>query len=175
MNQRKTVCYEEGQMPFWLMEQLAMGIMDVFFPVSFMKEEQHLTAAFQIDGYRPLSQIHTMSTEDVFQILYQVMMQMETNEKHYLFPESYEITRDTVYFDPLKNRVKMIYRPSEEGLTGKERLSQLILDCKTMVSEEGRSYLDSLAEALQQGDHSYRSAIHRCELLQQEIYVCDIP
>ena len=175
MNQRKTICYTAGQVPLWMMEQLAMGLMEVFFPVSFVKEEENLTAVYQIDGYRPLSQIHALPTEEVFQLFCQVMSRMEQNEKHYLFPDRYRIAMDTVYYDSLKNRVKMIFIPNEEGHTGKSMLCQLARDCKQLVSEEGQTYLDSLAEELEKHDFGYRSAVHRCEMMQQEIYVCDIP
>lgn len=175
MNQRKTVCYEAGKLPAWIMEQLAMGIMGVFFPVNFMKEDGRMTAVFQTDGYKPLSHIHSLSTEEVFQMFCQLMTEMENNEKHYLFPDRYLIHGETVYYNPLKNRMRMIFLPNEEGVSGREQLCRLALSCKNIISEEGHGYLDSWAEELQKADLSYRSAIHRCELLMQEIYVCDIP
>lgn len=175
MNQRKMICYTEGQLPRWIMEQLTMGLIEVFFPVSFVKEEESLTAVYQIDGYRPLSHLLSLPTEEVFQLLCQVISWMEQNEKHYLFPERYRIAMDTVYYDSLKNRIKMIFIPNEEGNTGTSMLCQLVRDCRKLVSEEGKSYLDSLAEELEKHDFGYRGAIHRCEMMQQEIYVCDIP
>ena len=108
-------------------------------------------------------------------MLCQLMSAMEDNEKHYLFSERYLINAETVFIDPLKNRIKMIYLPNEEALQGKIQLCQLALFCKSMIDEEGRGYLDSWVEELQKEDHGYRSAIRRCELLMQEIYVCDIP
>lgn len=175
MNQRKTVCYRAGELPGWIMEQLAMNTMNVFFPASFLVETENIKAVYQLEGYRPMSHIHNLSTEDVFQLLCQLMRAMEDNEKHYLFPDRYLINMETVFFDPLKNRVKMIFLPNEEALSGKEQLCRLAIDCRSLVSEEGRGYLESWAEELETADLSYRSAIHRCELLQQEIYVCDIP
>ena len=175
MNQRKTVCYGAGELPDWIMEQLAMGTMAVFLPVSFVEDGPGITGIFQADGCRALCCMHSLSTEDAFQMLCQLMTAMEDNEKHYLFPDRYLIDMETVFFDPLKNRVKMLFRPNQEGLSGKEQLCRLALACKAIVSEEGHGYLDSWAEELQKADLSYRSAIHRCELLQQEIYVCDIP
>ena len=175
MNQRKTVCYGLGELPNWIMEQLAMGTMAVFLPASFAEDGPDITGTFQAEGYRALSCIHSLSTEEIFQMLCQLMSAMEDNEKCYLFSDRYLINMETVFFDPLKCRVKMIYLPNAEGLSGKEQLCRLALDCKKLVSEEGHGYLNSWAEELRKADLSYRSAIHRCELLQQEIYVCDIP
>ena len=175
MNQRVEISYEEKQLPEWMMEQLSLHTMGVFFPAGFMAEKESTTAIFQVDGYRPLSHIHRLATEDVFQMFYQLILEMENNEKHYLFPENYLINEETIYFNPLANRVKMIFLPNEEMVSGKEQLLHLTCFCKTLISEEGQGYLDGWAEELKTGDLSYRSAIHRCELLQQEIYVCDIP
>jgi len=175
MNQRKLICYEEKGLPLWIRDQLAMGTMGVFFPVSFIMEETNLTAVFQTDGYRPLSQIQKISTEDVFRIFCHIVMAMENNEKHYLLPEQYVINRDTVYFDLLSGRVKMIFLLNRDATPGVEQLCYLAQACNTMVHEEGEPYLESLIDELQKGGASYRSIIHRCELLQQEIYVCDIP
>lgn len=108
-------------------------------------------------------------------MLCQLIFQMENNEQHYLYPERYLINRESVYYDPLKNKIKMIFLPNEEARSGQEQLLQLIADCKRLISEEGEGYLDSWAAELQLGELNYRSAIRRCELLQQEIYVCDIP
>ena len=69
----------------------------------------------------------------------------------------------------------MIFVLNEEGVAAKEQLCELAVFCQSMVSEEGQSYLRSWAEELQNTGLSYRSAIHRCDMLQQEIYVCDIP
>lgn len=175
MNQRKTVSYAVNKLPLWIMEQLTMGTMGVFFPVSFVKEEACIVGVYQTDGYIPLSHMHKMATEDVFQMLCQLMREMESNEKQYLFADRYLIDAETVYFDPLKNRVKMIFLPNEETVSGKEQLRRLAVFCKSMISEEGHGYLESWTAELEAADLSYRSAIHRCELLQQEIYVCDIP
>jgi len=175
MNQRKTIRYKDGQMPAWIMEQLSMETMKVFFPVSFMKEETCIAAVFQTDGYRPLAHIHNLSTEDMFQMFCQLLAEMENNEKHYLFPDCYCIDENTVYFDSLKNRVKMVFLPCEEALHGKEQLRSLVLVCKDLVSEEGKHFLEDFAKLLEKAELNYRSAIHHCELMQQEIYVCDIP
>lgn len=175
MNQRITVSYTEQQLPSWMMEQLTIHTMNVFFPASFLMEKGGVTAVYQTEGYRPLAHAHHLSTEEVFQMLCQLMSAMEDNEKHYLFSERYLINAETVFIDPLKNRIKMIYLPNEEALQGKIQLCQLALFCKSMIDEEGRGYLDSWVEGLQKEDHGYRSAIRRCELLMQEIYVCDIP
>ena len=175
MNQRKTVSYVENKLPSWIMEQLVMGTMGVFFPVSFVKDEDRIVGVYQTDGYIPLSHIHKMATEDVFQLLCQLMREMENNEKQYLFADRYLINEETVYFDPLKNRVKMIFLPNEEAVSDKEQLCRLAVFCKSMTSEEGHGYLESWTVELESADLNYRSAVHRCELLQQEIYVCDIP
>ena len=175
MNQKIEVHYGEQGLPKWIMEQLAMGTMEVFLPVCFLETEDGLTGVFQTEGCRPLFHIHSLPTEDVFQLLCQVIRQMENNEKHYLFPERYVVGPDSVCFDPLKNRVKMIFLPAEDACSGRDRLCKLIRDCKRLVSEEGQGYLESLAAELEKGRLGYKAAIRRCELLMQEIYVCDIP
>ena len=139
------------------------------------EEEKGVTAIFQTEGYRPLSQIQHLPTEEVFQIFGQLLQQMENNERHYLTPERYLISEDTVYIHPLKNKVKLIFDLNEEAIPAREQLSQLTTYCQSMVSEEGQSYLMGFAEELKQASLSYRSAIHRCDMMQQEIYVCDIP
>ncbi|MBR3785482.1 MAG: hypothetical protein IKJ77_03670 [Firmicutes bacterium] len=175
MNQNKTVFYGKDGIPKWMMEQLAMGIMDVFLPVSFIQDTAGISAVFQTGGCRPLHQMKQMSTEEVFQMFCNLIGQMEANERHYLFPDRYVISTETVFYDPLKSRIKMIFVPNEEGLPGKEQLCLLIRDCMNLASEEGRGYLESLAEEICEKDFSYRGILHRCELLQQEVYVCDIP
>ena len=175
MNQKKEVFYGEKGLPVWIMEQLAMGTMGGFLPVSFIETEKGVEGVFLADGYRPLSHFHSLSTEEMFQLLCQLISEMENNEKHYLYPERYLMNCETVYYDPLKNLVKLIFIPNEEGLSGQEQLRHLISDCKSMMGEEGACYLDSLVEEMRTGPLNYRSAIRRCELLQQEIYVCDIP
>ena len=175
MNQKKEVFYGKKGLPEWIVEQLTMGTMDGFLPASFIETENGLEGIFSADGYRPLSHLHNLSTEELFQMLCQLISQMENNESHYLYPERYLMNLETIYYDPLKNRVKLIFLPNEEELSGQEQLLRLITDCKRMISEEGEGYLDSLAEEMRTDSMNYRSAIRRCELLQQEIYVCDIP
>ena len=126
-------------------------------------------------GHSPFPQNREMCDTVQYRMLCLLMREMESNEKQYLFADRYLIDAETVYFDPLKNRVKMIFLPNEETVSGKEQLRRLAVFCKSMISEEGHGYLESWTAELEAADLSYRSAIHRCELLQQEIYVCDIP
>lgn len=175
MNKRKTICYEAQQMPNWIMEQLAMGTAKSFLPVTFMKEGAQLTAVYQVDDYKQLSQVQSMPTEDVLQVLSQVIMAMEENEKQYLFSEDYLINRDTVFFDTLRGKIKLIFLPNENRSDSKSQICHLADACKSLVGEEGRTYLENMVQEVGSENLCYRSMVHRCEQLLQEVYVCDIP
>ena len=174
MNGMKTVYYEMEQMPEFLVDQLASGILPTFLPVSFVCDQNQYTGVYNTEHYRPLSHVEQISIGELLHIFCQLLAMLAENEKHYVFGETYQINRDTVYVDGLGTKVKLIFSPLERLCTTKEQLIGLLKDCKSMVGEEGKTYLEDMCAFLGREDIGYNSVIHHGEQLQNEIYVCDI-
>mgnify|MGYP003319766334 CR=1 FL=1 len=116
-----------------------------------------------------------MATEEVFHMIMQIIQIVEQNEKHYLFTDRYVIDEHTVWVDRLNGSVGLIYSPNENAMTTVEQVSHLLTYCRAIVPEEGIPYIASIESYLEKGNISYNSFVGKLEILQNEIYVCDIP
>ena len=174
MNQKKNIAYSMEQLPEFIVDQLASGILPTFLPVSFVCEQNQYTGVYNTEHFRPLSAVKEISTYELLQVFRELLGILAENEKHYVFGETYSLSTDTVYVDTLCAKVKLIFKPLERLCTTKEQLVTLLHTCKSKISAEGACYVDDVCAFLQREDTGFTSIIHHVEQLQNEVYACDI-
>ena len=174
MNHTKNIDYRIEQMPEFVVDQLASGILSTFLPVSFVCDQQQYTGVYNTNDYRPLSSVKEISIGALFRVVQEMMKILAENEKHYVFGETYILNRETVYVDAQFTKVKLIFKPLERLCTTKEQLMDFLETCKPIVSEDGLLYLKDACDFLAQEEVGYNGMMHHIAQLQQEIYACDI-
>lgn len=174
MNGKKNISYESEQMPEYLVDQLASGILPTFLPVSFVYEDTQCLAVYHTEHFRTLASVKEIGIKDMLTIFCQLLTMLSENEKHYVFGETYQIHVDTVYVDALFSKVRLIFQPLARLCTAKAQLTTLLRDCMPKVSAEGRPYLEDMIAYINREETGYVQAIRHGEMLQNEIYLCDI-
>jgi len=174
MNGKKNISYGSEQIPEYLVDQLASGILPTFLPVSFVYEESRCLGVYHTEHFRTLASIEQIAIKDLLMIVCQLLTMLNENEKHYVFGETYQIHVSTVYVDALFSKVRMVFQPLARLCTTKEQLTNLLQDCIPKVSEEGRPYLEDMIHYINREAIGYFQAVRHGETLQNEIYLCDI-
>ncbi|MGN0659307.1 MAG: hypothetical protein ACI4LA_06840 [Emergencia sp.] len=166
--------YNAEELEEYVVDILTMGLSQMFLPAGFVREENILIASFRTEGYRPLSAIVEMHTEDVLKAALSLLQGAGQGEKVYLLPEYYEVRSDCIFVDKGFDRVRMIFVPSETPLSFSEKLADLLDDLKERSHEEGRRYVEDAAEYVRRHPWSSRSVRHHLETLRREVYLCGV-
>lgn len=171
-------CYEvkcqTGDVENYVREILTLNLCKLFFPVTFTVEGDEISGSYKIEGFKKLSVVNYIGTEDILSIVISLLKDMASCENHYIFCDEYEIDEDTVFVDKSYFMVKMIYRPCSQVKTGPERLLDLINQLKVKTSEEGLPYIEAVTEYISNNNFSYSSVIHYLEKMRKEVYLCGI-
>ncbi len=174
MTAKREISYKEEKLPIYVMEQLAAREIPAFFPASFICADDECKGFFETGGYQSLARIDLLPAGVLLAVICRLLEMMIENERHYLPIGSYVFSEETVYVDMQGKKPKLVYIPAEEGKKGTGQIEQLLRGCRKKVSEEALPYIDTMITYLQQDDMHYSRIIRQGQLLQQEIYACDI-
>ena len=174
MESTKSVEYARSSLPAYIAEQLNMGNLEGFFPVSFIQNKGGSTGIYRIDPYVTMQSAADSAIDVLLQVFLDLLALLEKMEYNYVFPEDYRIDEETVYIDPKQKKVRLLYLENEGRIGAKEQLCRLLEQWESMASTEGIGYLKSLRSYLLNHQIGYRSAIHHVEELHHEVCVCGV-
>ena len=174
METTRNIEYAHPSLPIYIAEELNMGNLEGFFPVSFIQNKDCSMGIYRIEQYVPMKTAGEVTIDVLLQAFLELLTLMEKMEYNYVFPEDYLIDEKTVYMDPKQKKVKLIYLENGERTGAKEQLCRLLEGWESFATEEGRGYLKALRSYLQTHQVGYRSAVHHVEELHHEVCVCGV-
>lgn len=176
MSGRLEVIYGKQEIPEYVRDILAAGASRLFLPAGFVEEGELLSGHFRTEGYRKLSSMGDIGTENIFSVILGILRGVWQTERIYLFSEMYEIFPDCIYVKQGYTDIRMVYVPSEiqkppKSLT--EKLEALTEYLRKHGSQESWPYMDKVIAFLG-GDWGHRALVHRLEELRREVYLCSV-
>ncbi|MEG1163592.1 MAG: DUF6382 domain-containing protein [Anaerovoracaceae bacterium] len=174
INSNLEIKYHGNVMEQYVRDILTLGFCRCFFPVCFVRSGEELMGNYKISGYRNVACIKEIAIGDILHLLTSLIYDIEDCEKHLLFCDEYEITKDTIFVDKGFNDVKMIYIPSEKEMTGPEKILELVDYLKEKASKDGQKYMDGVIKMIGEEDCNYGTLVHNMETMGQEVYLCGI-
>lgn len=168
------VRYPETAMPSYALDILTSGRCALFFPVGFIKESGQIKGVYCTEGYRNLSAIENISTEDIFTVAISILHGVHQSEKLYLYQEMFALSPESVYVDQCFSTVKLIFIPAARQISLPEKLIGLLQELRKKGNPEGYGYLDDGIEFLRENQFGYQVAVHHLESLRKEVYLCNI-
>lgn len=168
------VYYSSSGLASYVPDILTSGRCSLFFPAGFIQDAEKIKGIYRTEGYRKLSSLSTISTEDIFTIVLSILHGVHQSEKLYLFQEMFELCGESVYVDKYFATVKLIFIPAAGQTSLQKKLVDLLFALKKKGNEEGYGYIDDGIRFLQENQFGYRAAIHHLESLRKEVYLCSI-
>ena len=174
MEETKYVEYAKDALPAYIEEQLNMGTLKGFLPVSFIQTDRGCVGVYQMEKYVRAKSMPDTTIDILLHVIDRLLHLMEKMERNYVFPEDYLLTEETVYVDFENKEVRLIYMENQDKLSGKTQLCYLLAQWEDIASAEGAGYLRGLRSYLEEHQVGYRSAIHHVETLRHEVDVCGV-
>ncbi len=180
MNGQMEVKYGKQDMPEYVRDILTAGASRLFLPAGFVEEDELLFGHFRTEGYRNLSAVRKLETENILAVILAILHGIWQTERIYLFSEMYQIRADCIYVDRQYTDVRMVYVPAgwakksempEETLT--EKLEKLLETMRGSGSRQSGPYIDKVISFLQE-NWGYKALVHRLEELRREVYLCGV-
>ncbi len=175
MNSYLTARYAKEEIPDYIVELLSLGLCDLFLPAGFVEEDGTLTCMYKTEGFRPLSSVLELSTEEIFSVAISLLHGVYQCEKHGIFSENFAVNVDCIFVDKGFDRIKMIYRKEVgAGTDFSKKLAALMRMLREKGAPSGEGYIDSAAEFLASDEYGYKAQLHHLENLRREVYLCGI-
>lgn len=174
MNGNVRVKYRRNQLFDYVSEILALGECGFFFRGSFAYMGECAEGCFETEGYRRLSSLKEIGTEDILSIAVFLLQGVMQGERNYLFAERYAIDCDTVFVDKSISNVKLIYTPPVENTELMDKMILLLQNLRCKGHEEGYDYIDHAIGFMTSEGYNLRAVISYIESLRREVYLCSI-
>ena len=155
-------------------ETLLAGSCDAFFPMSIIRDKKNTRGIFDTSGFHKLADLEGLSASQVLSLAEDVLLLIEKCEDYLFFPEEYILSAETVYINEESKKLKLIYIPNERKASFFKSLAYFFHQMKSVTTENGRVYLDTLSALLSSGNLRTERVIGFIEKLKQEIYLCGI-
>ncbi|WP_161874788.1 hypothetical protein ACPW7J_08910 [Ihubacter sp. rT4E-8] len=173
MNGQTEIKYKKEKVPNYVLDILTAGAGSLFLPVGFVRDEEFLFGHYKTEGYRKLTAMKEIGTEDILGIVLGLLHGIWQGERVYLFSEIYEILPEYIFVSRGYDVIKMVFVPAEEQKKLTDKLRDLLLYLRERGHSEGYAYIDQALEFLHE-DWGYRALVHRLESLRREVYLCSV-
>ena len=90
------IIYENHKLENYIMDMLTLKTCKLFLPAAFIKTEENVIASYQTEGCCKLSSLKEIDTEDILSIVLSLLLGIDDAQRHYIFPNEYEINRDRI-------------------------------------------------------------------------------
>lgn len=126
-------------------------------PMSFIEMEDVYKIIYDTSGYVSLNDIvYKFSANDVLTILHEIVNIFKVSHMNLLFPERFRISTETVFFDPEKSTIKIMFMPSEECKSLNKKIIEFIEEIKCIdITKGAEDYLDTLKSYLEHNPSLY--------------------
>lgn len=140
-------------------------------PMIFIGEQENDVAYYDCGGFTPLSRYNVDKTEDALFIMEKVLLIVGSVVEYLLNPAKVTLSTDTVFCNPETGEIKIAYVPqSEEQLSLRRNLLNLITQLKADIEDGYPIYLDKLAQIVYANNYHVRDLINRLGLLRRELF-----
>lgn len=174
INGKIEVRYEQDAIKPYVLDILTLGLCRFFFSGSFVCDSGRILASYQTEGFRRLTSLKHIGTEDIFTIVISVLQGASAGERHYIFSEEYDIDAESVFVDKSISAVKLIFTPSVYKNTLSEKMIHLLHFFREVGADEGIPYIDNAAAFIEENGENDHAVIHHLENLRREIYLCSV-
>lgn len=147
-NDKVEIIYGKGEVGRFQIDILEEGLIDLFFPASFISADGAYGGVFYTSSYYPLYGAGEIKASTLIGMASSIIEKAERAERRYFFKGEYEVSEETVYINSEAPVVKLIYKPvrGEESfdLTGsvKKMMCDHVNEAGDRFIKEAISILD---------------------------------
>lgn len=171
---RVTVSLNREYVESFKMDVLAAGACGSIFPLSIIKEKKFTKCIYNTEGYIKVSALANIPAKEILTIAEKVLNLVENCQNYLLFPEEYILSSETIYIRDDYKDIKITYIPIDKKERQRNVLSYFIRSLRNSTTENGRTYLETLANLLDCEELKTERIIGFIEKLKQEINICGI-
>lgn len=155
-------------------ETVTCGKCPCILPLTIIREEQDIRGMYNTEGYIRIASLKNISAAMILTIAERTLECTEMCRNWLLFPEQYVLSSDTVYISEDFRTVKLAYIPQRRKYSENSAIAAFIHSLKSVTTENGRTYLDTLASMLECRNIKISRVTGFIEQLKQEINICGI-
>ena len=157
MNDYIEILYQKKVLKTYIMEIIQAEDTAFFLPVSFIEEKEKVRFIYKVRDAYPLRLAKEFIIDDVLNFTISYIRGIQDAERHYIFPEDYNINLNLVYADSRMEKLKAGYVPAEQGDTAEKKILELLYFFESRVKEEEVGYIFQLEKYLAEEARDYRS------------------
>lgn len=168
------IIYENHKLENYIMDMLTLKTCKLFLPAAFIKTEENVIASYQMEGCCKLSSLKEIDTEDILSIVLSLLLGIDDAQRHYIFPNEYEINRDRILVQKGLHQAKLVFIPEKQDISMADKIAFLLEELKETAHEEGKEYLDDAIAFIRKDTFGSKAVIHHLEKLRKEVYLCGV-
>lgn len=168
------IIYENHKLENYIMDMLTLKTCKLFLPAAFIKTEESVIASYQTEGCCRLSGLREIDTEDILSIVLSLLLGIDDAQRHYIFPNEYEINEESIFVQKGLHQAKVVFIPEKKDIPLADKIAVLLEELKETAHEEGKEYLDDAITFIRQDTYGSKAVIHHLEKLRKEVYLCGV-
>ena len=90
-------------------------------------------------------------------------MGIDDAQRHYIFPNEYEINRDRILVQKGLHQAKLVFIPEKQDISMADKIAFLLEELKETAHEEGKEYLDDAIAFIRKDTFGSKAVIHHLE------------
>ena len=124
---------KKGRIKEYEVLSLSHEIPDFMIPVSFVDYGDVYSATYDYSGFTSIANAAMpLGVRDVLDCLESIVIAYRKAHTYLLFPDRFTLNSDTVYVNPEKREIRLLFLPPEEDITSSEELLKFIVQLKEM-------------------------------------------
>ncbi len=155
-------------------EALIAGQCPQIIPLNAVISDDFTRGIYNTSGYVRLSSLKNMSAFNILNIAERTLECIETCKDYLFFPDEYVLSIDTVYIKEDFKEAKLLYIPEKRTSGENGAVSYFIFSLKSLTTENGRTYLDTLGNMMECKNLRISRVIAFVEELKREIVLFGI-
>ena len=125
---------------------ISRGLCDSFLPTSYIYDMGGITAVYDSDGYKPLSEYRIEETGDILYILEKILLMLRRSQDYLFAPERILISPETVFYQQDTGDMKIAFIPIAGNNNDLHRnILQFLIRTKGDLCDPFISYLNVFA------------------------------
>ena len=122
---------------------LSRGLCGMFLPTTFVYDRNGVTAVYDSDGYRPLSEYRIEHTDDIMYILEKTLLALHRSKEYLFDPERILLSPETVFYQHETGDLKIAFVPLDsENCDFHRNILQFLIRIKDDLCDTFTSYLN---------------------------------
>lgn len=170
-----TVDLPKGRIKSYEKEMIVLEEPDFLIPMCFIDLGEKERVMYDYRGMMPMTDLTScLTVRDTFDLAEGVFSILERASDFLLFPERLSLRKETVYFDPEKKRVQLLFLPPERELNPKEELLAFLHELQSLyLTKETSEYIELLKEYVL-ANRGSNELWRRAAMMKREAFLCGI-